>query len=216
MTYRAMLMTYRQAMAMGSALWLPIPMALMYAGAALAARLPQHVFAPDTLRMLEAGNTADPAALTLLLGRPPAAPDRWFAGIDPAMLRADAIAGWMMPLFQVVLALIWIVTAALSFGLYPVHDSLAMLARVGLHGVPATAALYGAAALDLVLGLATLIAPGRALWRMQMLLIVGYTAIITLFLPDHWLHPFGPVLKNLSILAILIVLDAQSSRAPHP
>ena len=212
MTYRSMLATYRASMAMGSAVWLPIPMAVMYGTAALAARLPQRVFAPDTLRMLEAGNVADAAPLTRLLGREPAAPDAWFAGIAPTMLRADAVAQWMMPLFRIVLALIWIVTAALSFGLYPVQDSLAMLARVGVHGAPATAALYGAAALDLVLGIATLAAPGRALWRMQMLLIAGYTAIITLFLPDYWLHPFGPVLKNLAILAMLVVLDAQTDR----
>jgi uncharacterized protein YbjT (DUF2867 family) len=216
MTYRSMFVTYRESMAIGSALWLPIPMAVMYGTAALAARLPQRVFAPDTLRMLEAGNVADAAPLTRLLGRPPMPPDTWFAGIEPGMLRADAVAQWMMPMFRIVLALIWIVTAALSFGLYPVSDSLAMLARVGLHGAPATAALYGAAALDLALGIATLLAPGRLLWRMQILLIAGYTAIITLFLPDYWLHPFGPVLKNLSILAILIALDAQSGRSRRP
>lgn len=213
MDYRAMLMLYRDLMAMGSAGWLPVPMSVMQASAALAARLPQQVLTPDTLRMLAAGNVADAAPLAQLLGRAPVAPADWFAGIAPSMLRADAVANWMAPLFRLVLALIWIVTALLSFGLYPVSDSHAMLAQVGLHGTAADVALYGAAALDLALGIATLVAPSRTLWRLQILLILGYTAIITLFLPAYWLHPFGPVLKNLAILAILAALDALSGRS---
>jgi hypothetical protein len=38
--------------------------------------------------------------------------------------------------------------------------------------------------------------------------IVGYTAIITLWLPEYWLHPYGPVLKNLPLLAVLWLLYA--------
>ena len=35
----------------------------------------------------------------------------------------------------------------------------------------------------------------------QMLLMLGYTAIITVWLPEFWWHPYGPVLKNLPLLA---------------
>jgi hypothetical protein len=107
------------------------------------------------------------------------------------------------------LALLWIWTAVVSFGLYPVHDSQALLARVGLHGALATFALYGAAFLDLVLGLLTLAAPARwrrPLWLAQAALIGAYTLLITLFLPEYWLHPYGPVSKNLPILAALGLL----------
>jgi DoxX-like family len=36
--------------------------------------------------------------------------------------------------------------------------------------------------------------------------ILCYTAIITIWLPQYWLHPFGPVLKNLPILLLLWLL----------
>lgn len=212
MTYRAMLAAYRDAMQLHAVVWMPIPMGAMRLAARWVAKLPQRVLTPDTLRMLEQGNVADAAALQEILGRPPLGPDRWFAGIPPGLLRWQAIASWMMPLFRAVLAVVWIVTGMLSLGLYPVADSLAMLAQVGLHGVPAQAALYGAALLDCAFGVATLFMPGRLLWRSQIGLILGYTAIITLFLPQYWLHPFGPLLKNLPILAMLAALDASETR----
>ena len=81
-----------------------------------------------------------------------------------------------------------------------------MLERVGLTGAFATAALYGAALFDIALGFATLLKPRRLLWKVQIALILAYTAIITVFLPELWLHPFGPVVKNLPMLAALVLL----------
>ena len=117
------------------------------------------------------------------------------------------------PLLRMALALVWIVTGILSLGLYPVAGSLDLLSQVGLNGTLAVAALYSSAMLDIVLGMLTLLFPGRALWRLQIGLIVVYTVIITLFLPQFWLHPFGPVLKNIPIIAILLALDAAERKS---
>jgi hypothetical protein len=84
-----------------------------------------------------------------------------------------------------------------------------MLARVGLEGTAAKAALYGAAVLDLAFGIATLVMrKRRVLWLAQGALIVAYTAIITAFLPEQWLHPFGPLLKNIPMLAAIVACHA--------
>ena len=40
----------------------------------------------------------------------------------------------------------------------------------------------------------------------QIAIIVAYTAIISVGLPEFCAHPFGPVLKNLPILAALLLL----------
>ena len=65
----------------------------------------------------------------------------------------------------------------------------------------------GAAALDIALGVAIyLVRRRRWLWRMQIALILGYSAIIAVWLPELWLHPFGPLLKNLPMLAAILVL----------
>lgn len=211
-SYRAMLQAYREAMRLPQAFWLPIPRRLMPGLAKAATILPQSVISPDSLRMLEQGSVGDPTAFSSLLGRPPRDASSWFASLTPDMLRAQAVMDWGLPLLRVALALVWLVTGVLSLGIYPVDQSLALLSEVGLRGAPAAITLYVAALLDLSLGVATLLAPGRWLWRLQMLLIAAYTVIISIFLPEHWLHPFGPVLKNIPILALLLLLDATERR----
>jgi hypothetical protein len=45
--------------------------------------------------------------------------------------------------------------------------------------------------------------------------VLGYTAIITLRLPEFWLHPYGPVVKNLPFLValwMLAMLDHRGQR----
>ena len=111
------------------------------------------------------------------------------------------------------IAFVWIAAGVVSLGLYPVDASLALLAPLGLSGTPAYAALYAGAALDLALGVATLVLPHRRwLWRLQAAVILAYTAIITWFLPEQWLHPFGAVVKNVPILAAIYVLHHAEPR----
>ena len=114
---------------------------------------------------------------------------------------------WLLPLLRWSIALVWIWTGIVSLGLFPRADSLALLARTGITGVFANVALYAAAALDLVLGAATLLLRRRQwLWLAQFALILGYTIVITIKLPEFWLHPYGPILKNLPLLACIVLL----------
>jgi hypothetical protein len=101
---------------------------------------------------------------------------------------------------------VWLGSGLVSMGVYPVADSLAMLERVGLESVLAKGALYTAAALDLALGVSMLRPPPHWLLKLQAAVIIGYTAILTVALPEFWLHPFAPLLKNLPILAGLWIL----------
>jgi uncharacterized protein YbjT (DUF2867 family) len=201
-----------------SALVLPFPVPLFAAFAAVAGHVRGSFVDRDTARMLLAGNTADAGPFARLLGRAPRDVDGFIPPEKRAALRTQALLGVWMPVLRVSLAVMWIWTGIVSFGLYPVQDSLALLARVGLHGVPALVALYGAAASDLVLGVLTLVLPRRErqwLWPAQLLLIAGYTVLITVFLPEYWLHPYGPISKNLPILAaiaLLAALDREAAR----
>ena len=62
------------------------------------------------------------------------------------------------------------------------------------------------ALLDIALGLATLLSSRiRQLMLFQLTIIILYTLTITFTLPDFWLHPFGPVLKNIPLVATLLV-----------
>ncbi len=111
-----------------------------------------------------------------------------------------------LKLMRYTLAVIWLVSGALSLGIYPQRSSLEMLAQVGVHSTAALTALYGGALLDILLGILTLARPASALWLVQAAVIIIYTVIITIWLPQYWLHPFGPVLKNLPVLLLLWLL----------
>jgi hypothetical protein len=114
-------------------------------------------------------------------------------------------------LLRLSLAAVWLGTAAVCLWGYPMQQSMALLAPLGVQGALAQALVIAAALLDAALGLATLCCPSPWLWRAQIALVLGYTAVITATLPQFWLHPFGPVLKNLPLLAILWVLLMQPS-----
>ena len=166
----------------------------------------------ETLQMLQRGNTASADTLAQLLRRAPRDPNDFLDARSRARFALQARLDWLLPLLRFSLGAVWMVSGVVSLGLYPIEESLAMLQRVGLSGTAALTALYGAAALDIVLGIATLRTNRKGLWRAQIALIVAYTAIISAFLPELWLHPFGPVLKNLPMLAALIALHELAPR----
>jgi uncharacterized protein YbjT (DUF2867 family) len=160
----------------------------------------------DALAMLEAGNVGDSGPISVLLGKAPRAPQTYVPQ-QIAAIRAGATLPWLVGLLRSALAAMWLATAWISLFAYPVVDSLLMLQKVGLTGPLALAALYGGAGADALLGLATVFARRRhGLYLLQILLILSYTAIISICLPEQWLHPFGPVLKNIPILAMIVAL----------
>jgi len=77
--------------------------------------------------------------------------------------------------------------------------------------------LGGTAALDLLLGLATLQAPARCLWPAKIELFGFYMLVITLRLPEYRLHPGGRPTKNLPMLAVpavVYVFEPARTRSP--
>ena len=110
-------------------------------------------------------------------------------------------------IFRYALASVWLLTAAASLA-YPLNASLELLAYVGLIGNTALSALYTGIAVDALMGLLTLLKGEwqKWLWPLQAGIILTYTLIITIYLPDLALHPFGMLIKNIPILAILWVL----------
>src|SRR5690606_39106329 len=191
---------------LGRAPVLPVPRPLVRLGSRLPGLLPGPPVDAQMLDMLERGACGDPAPMAALMGYPPR-PVKAFAPHGLEALGVQARLDWLLPLMRLSLAIMWIVTGLLSFGIYPVEDSLRMLARAGLTGGLALAALYLAAAMDLGFGLAMLMLRRRLwLYRAQLALIAAYTLVITVRPPEYWLHPFGPVLKNIPVIAMIIVL----------
>jgi uncharacterized protein YbjT (DUF2867 family) len=210
MSLREFLAQLRATMGLGRASCLPVPGALMRLVAAAGKWLPGALLDSETLQMLERGNAAssdDNARLQALLGRSPKPVAQFIPSSSAQVTRRLAQLAWLLPLLRVSIALVWIITGIVSLGLYPVADSYALLARVGITGVLAPVMLYGAAAMDLLFGIATLVLKRRYwLWLAQLGAILFYTTIITWKLPEFWLHPYGPLLKNLPMLAAIWLL----------
>jgi uncharacterized protein YbjT (DUF2867 family) len=183
----------------------------------LGPKRPGQLLDEDSLEMLEAGNTASASSLTRLLGRAPTDPAIFVSALDRHAI-LDARLAWLLPLMRWAIAIMWIVTGWVSIFVYPLESSLDLLKRVGLEGTFAYLALYGAAVLDAVLGVALLLArQRRRIYFLQLALIAAYTVLISLFLPEYWAHPYGPVLKNLPLLAMILCLSyLDTEHGPDP
>ena len=214
-TLRTFLSELRAALRLGPARFVSIPAPLVRIAARVGDLTPSLLFDSDTWAMLRRGNTADVTAITTLLGHPPRPVSAFVAPNKARTIRIEAQLGWLLPVLRVSIAFVWIMTGIVSFGVYPVEDSYALLARAGVSRTLAPLLLYGAALLDIALGVLVFALRGHArrwLWRAQMALIVGYTIIISWALPEYWLHPYGPVTKNIPLLAMLWLLDTLEDR----
>jgi uncharacterized protein YbjT (DUF2867 family) len=206
-TLKYFLQCLRARMLLPRATFLSIPAAITRASAAIAELLPGSLLDRETLAMLNAGNTASPEDTQRLLGKAPRAPEQLIADEERDALRRQAQLAWLLPLMRISIALVWIWTGIVSLGLYPTQQSYQLLARVGIAGALAPLMLYGAAVLDLLIGVGILLLRRRRwLWLLQLAVIAGYTVIITFKLPEFWLHPYGPLSKNLVMLAAIYLL----------
>lgn len=209
LTLRDYLLQLRAAVGLAPPLLtLALPAWWMAALARLGDAWPGALFNRAAWTMLQQGSTADAAPLARLLGRPPRPPLAFVAPEQRAGLRVLAQLGWLLPLLRLSVAVLWLATAAVSAGLYPLEASHELLARAGVPAKLRPAALWGAVALDALLGLLTLwpLRSRRWLWAAQAALVLFYTAVISLRLPEFWLHPYGPLTKNLPLLALLLLL----------
>jgi uncharacterized protein YbjT (DUF2867 family) len=193
----------------------------------LAARLGRHrggLLDPDAVTMLRQGSTGPSTAMALLLGRLPREPAEFLLGEPLAALRSQARLGWVLPLMRITLGLVWLITGLLSLGIFPREASYELLGRAGIAPAFQPLLLDAAALADLLLGALTLWPPRRARWRCrlwgaQAALMAIYMAIIAVQLPEFWLHPFGPLLKNGPMLAVLLLLylhDRDLASPPWP
>jgi hypothetical protein len=207
LSLRDYLQALRTSLGYGRACYFSIPLPLLRVSARIGNQISGSLLDPDTLSMLMRGNTGDPAPLRTLIGRPLRSAHHFIRESEKPAARQLAALSWLLPLLRLSIAAVWIVTGIISLGVFPIEASYELLQRTGVPRPFAPLFLYSAAGLDLILGIATLaLRRRRTLWLIQIGLILVYTVIISVRLPEFWWHPYGPVLKNLPMLAALIVL----------
>ncbi len=213
LTLRAFLAELRESMQMGPPHFFSVPDWLVRFAARVGDALPGSLLNSETWGMLKRGNTGDAQALQTLVQRELRSPDGFIASDRRSDTRVAAQLNWLLPILRLSIAAVWIGTGVVSLGLYPVASSYGLLARTGVPSALFALFLYGAALLDLSLGIATLaLRRRRVLWSIQIGLILLYTLIISIRLPEFWLHPYGPLVKNLPMLAAITTLYALEKR----
>lgn len=213
MTTDTLLTLLREWLGLRPARFFRVPYRLFLLAASIGGRVSTGPLNREVVKLLSRGNVADSAPITAALGRPPR-PIRDALALEPAY-EADRQAArlfFLPPVLRWSLGLLWIATGLLSFGLYPLEKSYALLAEIGVHGQLADAALYGGATVDLVLGVLLLLRWHPTLvGGAQLATMLAFTIIATRLPPDYWLHPFAPLLKNLPIAAAIFVMIALES-----
>ena len=107
-------------------------------------------------------------------------------------------------LLRLSLVAVWLFTALASI-VELNGQSREVLAEAGIASPPwlVQSLIVGGAAADLAIGLALWWRPGRASYLAALGLMLLMTAVATFLQPTLWLHPLGPLLKNLPIAALL-------------
>lgn len=109
------------------------------------------------------------------------------------------------------LAILWVFTGLTSV-LFAPEIGYQVLARAKITGVVADICVYSGAMLDIVLGLWLLTDYRIKLCcQAQIAVITSYSILLTIIDASFWLHPFGPLTKNLPILVLLLMLRQNSS-----
>ncbi|MGX9720016.1 SDR family oxidoreductase [Stenotrophomonas acidaminiphila] len=169
--------------------------------------LPGQPVDGDALRMLARPSTGDAAPWRALLRREPRDPAAFIAPARRPALRRAAVLANMLPLLRASLSLTWLYTAWVSLFVFPQAASIDLLLRAHVPTALAPASLYAAAALDAALGLGMWVRRWRrAAYLVQIGVVLFYSVVIGLWLPEYWAHPYGPMIKNLPLLALTLLL----------
>lgn len=71
--------------------------------------------------------------------------------------------------------------------------------------------IWGGAMADAFIGLWMAWRPGPSVWRLAIAMTLMMTAVATWVDASLWLHPLGPLSKNLPILALLWMLNKEGA-----
>lgn len=163
----------------------------------------------DEWSMLRRGNEADVAPFVDRFGFSPVAFEAGLARrpLSPAEATQSRLSCWRTPL-RLSIAFIWLATGLIS-ALVSADQGLDLLRQVGITGPLAKWALFGTSGLEVALGLATLAGwRVRLMGAVQLALMAGFTAILSASMPELWLHPFGPLTKNIPLAAATLLMMA--------
>ncbi|MBT0670257.1 SDR family oxidoreductase [Novosphingobium profundi] len=208
MTTDALTTALRQWLGLREAPRVSIPRPLLR----LAARLGIGPATPESLVMLERGNTASVEPLVAATGARSLGVEQALA-LHPAQT-TDLMAARLWPiaaLLRWLLAVVWLAGGVVSLGFAPAQAIAHWLGKLGLPSALGPLALWSGSLADIAIGLG-LIAGVRGAALAGIALMLAYSAILTVIAPELWADPFGPLVKNLAVLGLSLAVNALEVR----
>jgi len=208
-TLAEILVLLRSWLGLPRARFLPMPDPIIRAFARIGDRLGTGPLNSTALRQLEYGNTAAaepfveafgfvPRAMeSVLRARPSHAQDLWHARLY-----------FLRPALRWSLGALWTLSGLVGF-LAPAAKISQIATGLGLRPEVFSWWAYAADGANLAIGVCLFLrlAP-FATAVVQLCAIAGYTLALSLAMPDLWIDPFGPLLKNIPIAIAVLVLAA--------
>ncbi len=115
---------------------------------------------------------------------------------------------FLFKLAKISLAFLWIFTGLTSLFFSP-RLGFNLLENVNITGINATLLVYSGAFLDITLGIWVLSSwKIKTCYTIQFFTIITYTILLSIIDASFWLHPFGPLTKNLPILVLILMVLA--------
>jgi hypothetical protein len=104
------------------------------------------------------------------------------------------------------LSVLWLFTAATSFW-WGRTIGYEVLAHQNIQGELADWCINAGSFIDAIIGI-WLLTTYKLKWcySVQIVLIISYSILLCIIAPVFWLHPFGPLTKNIPIVALLYLL----------
>lgn len=206
LSLKEILLLYRSWLGLHGAVCVAMPLWLVKASCRVGDLLGIGALRTTSLQQILEGNCGDnqgfekaigfrPLTLSESLQKAPSdVQDRWHAQL------------YFVAVFVTfALSATWVLSGVIGLWILPeVGEKVA--GRVGLHGVAADIAAFGSCVMDIVVGLwvASRRAPGVCA-LVQMAIILVYSLVLGIAIPELWTDPFGSLVKNLPMLALIPV-----------
>jgi uncharacterized protein YbjT (DUF2867 family) len=213
LSLRQLLEHYRAWLGFGQARFVCVPMPVMRVLGRLGDLLGTGPISTNSLTQMIAGNAADGVAFARAVGfqprhlgdalrdRPAQVQDRWHARLF-----------FLAPALKITLIWMWLASAYLGLA-YGEPQTLALLARLGLSADWSNPLRIGTSFADLAIAI-LLLFDRRTRWATatQFGMVLIYTLVLSVALPQLWRDPLGPLLKNLPILLAILAYGAIGDR----
>ena len=206
LSLKDILVIYRAWLGIGGARCLEVPLSFVKLACRFGDMLGIGALRTTSLDQILQGNCGDnggfikavgfrPRSLAEALERDPSdVQDRWHAQLY-----------FLAAATTIVLALTWVLSGVI--GLAVVSEVAQKIgARLGLQGALADVAAVSSCLMDIAVGIwvASRRSPGLCA-LVQIVIIAAYTLMLGVAMPELWLDPFGPLIKNLPMLALIPV-----------